>query len=184
MTSSLLAPSLLEADPLLRTTELYLTSWLVHPSIGEMIEPGVYLVPHRQWISASELDRYHDLPPVEVEITPRRPLPSSWKEQAACHGMDLTLFFGDEGAARPAMRRSVLRRAKEVCDECPVVRECLANALENDERGVWGGTSRRQRKVWLVQISKGERTIEEVVDECHPIHQSSPPDSSLSAVAS
>jgi hypothetical protein len=38
------------------------------------------------------------------------------------------------------------KEAKEVCDGCPVRPECLEWALENDEEGVWGGTSSYQRQ--------------------------------------
>lgn len=170
MTSSLLDhPRFTEAAPLHRSTELYPTRWLAHPSVVlEVIAPGIVLVPHKQWVSASELDRYHQLPPVEVEVTIHRPIPMSWKDDAACHGMDLTLFFGDDPGSRPALRRSVLKRAREVCITCPVVRDCLRSALVDEERGVWGGTSHRQRKGYLAQIAQGRMTIEDVVDECHP----------------
>lgn len=171
MISALLErPSLLDAELQIRTSELHPTSWLTHPAQA----------PARQWVSAIALDRYHELPSIEIEITPRRPIPKDWKAQAACRDMELTLFFGDEGAARPAMRRSVLRLAKQVCDTCIVSRQCLTEALEKDERGVWGGTSRRQRKVWLAQVDKGERTVGEVVEECLPSRPSSPQDSSPS----
>lgn len=37
--------------------------------------------------------------------------------------------------------------AKVVCRRCPVKAECLAYALERDERfGVWGGMSERERR--------------------------------------
>jgi WhiB family redox-sensing transcriptional regulator len=162
-------PSLLACDPLPRSTELYPTSWLRHPAVedGDMVPP-LHWVRIKQWHGAAELDRMHELPPVPVDTTIRRAIPKDWKSEAACHGEDLATFFGDEGGERPALRRSVLRKAKQICDSCPVVRACLIEALEKDERGVWGGTSRRQRKVFRHQISHGETTIEEVVDECHP----------------
>lgn len=37
--------------------------------------------------------------------------------------------------------------AKRICKACPVINECLAYALRNDERdGVWGGTSPNDRR--------------------------------------
>ena len=50
-----------------------------------------------------------------------------------------------------------LRRAKAVCKDCPVKRECLDFALTSREgkpfetQGIWGGTSVRERK----RIKKG-----------------------------
>ncbi|MDQ3756508.1 MAG: WhiB family transcriptional regulator [Actinomycetota bacterium] len=46
-------------------------------------------------------------------------------------------FFPEQGGdARPA---------KTVCGRCVVRDECLAWAVEHDERGVWGGTTRLER---------------------------------------
>jgi WhiB family redox-sensing transcriptional regulator len=36
--------------------------------------------------------------------------------------------------------------AKAVCSRCLVRPECLAFAIDNDERGVWGGTSEAERR--------------------------------------
>ena len=41
-------------------------------------------------------------------------------------------------------------RAKAVCKGCPVVAECLADALDNrTEFGVWGGMTERERRALL-----------------------------------
>ena len=41
-----------------------------------------------------------------------------------------------------------IARAKEVCGQCPVHRECLDYALEtNQDSGIWGGTSEEERRV-------------------------------------
>lgn len=62
----------------------------------------------------------------------------SWRDRAACRGMD-DLFFPEEG-------HNTLP-AKKVCDGCPVVSACLEYALETGQRyGVWGGTSEKERK--------------------------------------
>ena len=37
-------------------------------------------------------------------------------------------------------------QATKFCTECPYKQECLQFAIENDEWGVWGGTTRHQRK--------------------------------------
>lgn len=36
--------------------------------------------------------------------------------------------------------------ATKVCNGCPYVIECLQFAIENDEWGIWGGTTRDERK--------------------------------------
>jgi WhiB family redox-sensing transcriptional regulator len=41
-----------------------------------------------------------------------------------------------------------IARAKEVCAQCPVHRDCLEYALEtNQDSGIWGGTSEEERRV-------------------------------------
>lgn len=37
------------------------------------------------------------------------------------------------------------KHAKRICAVCPVIKECLEYALENEEVGIWGGTSARER---------------------------------------
>ena len=49
-----------------------------------------------------------------------------------CHGSDPDLWFAESPAD--------LERAKTLCVECPIRRECLTAALERQEPwGVWGG---------------------------------------------
>lgn len=62
-----------------------------------------------------------------------------WQLRGLCRGVDSSLFFhtpNERGAARD--RRE--SRAKEICDRCPVRRECRDHALTVEETyGVWGG---------------------------------------------
>lgn len=56
-----------------------------------------------------------------------------WVQHAACLGMDTDEFYGD---------RIAIKRAKAVCDGCPVRQACLDYAVvSNVEYGVWGGKS-------------------------------------------
>jgi WhiB family transcriptional regulator, redox-sensing transcriptional regulator len=69
---------------------------------------------------------------------------TNWWEDAACRGLDSTIFYpvSEEEAGA----------AKAVCAMCEVQRECLDNALENREReGVWGGATERDRRRILRQ---------------------------------
>jgi WhiB family transcriptional regulator, redox-sensing transcriptional regulator len=67
----------------------------------------------------------------------------AWSSEAACLSVDPEELFVD-GAAQ--------RRAANICRPCPVVAECLADALDNRiEFGVWGGMTVRQRRVLLKQ---------------------------------
>ena len=65
----------------------------------------------------------------------------SWRDRAACRGLDPNIFFPAEGDYVG------VERAKHICSPCPVAWECLSYAVEtNQTEGVWGGTSRGQRR--------------------------------------
>jgi hypothetical protein len=62
-----------------------------------------------------------------------------WRERAVCAQVDADLWFPEKGGST--------REAKKVCLSCPVRAQCLAFALENEERfGIWGGKSERERR--------------------------------------
>jgi WhiB family transcriptional regulator, redox-sensing transcriptional regulator len=68
---------------------------------------------------------------------------TAWVSKAQCRSVDPDeLFVG--GAAQ--------RKAANICRHCPVMAECLADALDNQmDWGVWGGMTVRQRRVLLKQ---------------------------------
>ena len=62
-----------------------------------------------------------------------------WRDQALCAETDPDAFFPEKGEST--------REAKQVCTACTVRPECLAFALDNNERfGTWGGLSERERR--------------------------------------
>jgi WhiB family redox-sensing transcriptional regulator len=78
-----------------------------------------------------------------------------WQDRALCAETDPEAFYPEKGGS--------VRYAKGVCNgrpartgpgnpqdaiaPCPVRAECLAYALEHDERfGIWGGRSERERR--------------------------------------
>jgi WhiB family redox-sensing transcriptional regulator len=66
----------------------------------------------------------------------------SWIDDAPCAEIGGDVFFPEHGT--PV---SSARAAKRICARCPVRPECLAYALEHNERyGVWGGLSERERR--------------------------------------
>lgn len=68
-----------------------------------------------------------------------------WQEQGLCRQRDEHLFVGpdSEGAAT---RRRRERRAKLVCQACPVLERCRRHALSVPEpHGVWGGLTEQER---------------------------------------
>jgi WhiB family redox-sensing transcriptional regulator len=66
-----------------------------------------------------------------------------WVSKAQCRSIDPDkLFVG--GAAQ--------RKAVVICRHCPVIAECLADALDNQmDHGVWGGKTARERRALLKQ---------------------------------
>ena len=67
--------------------------------------------------------------------------PGDWREQAACRGSDVSLFFPEgQGGPGPA-------KARRICRSCPVRTECFTYANEAPElEGIWGGYSTASRR--------------------------------------
>lgn len=69
--------------------------------------------------------------------------PESWIKQAICKGMN-DLFFPEEDSNNAY---KVYQNAKQICNGCPVVAECLSYALDNQIYfGVWGAKSPKERR--------------------------------------
>ncbi len=65
----------------------------------------------------------------------------TWQIQAACRSVDPELFTPlAPGETKNPATSSRIRQAIKICARCPVTAECLAEAIANAERGVWGGT--------------------------------------------
>jgi WhiB family redox-sensing transcriptional regulator len=63
----------------------------------------------------------------------------AWVSKARCGSTDPDELF---------VHGKAQRKAAVICRHCPVIAECLADALDNDmEFGVWGGMTERQRRV-------------------------------------
>ena len=66
---------------------------------------------------------------------------TAWVSKARCSSAAPDELF---------VRGEAQRKAAVVCRHCPVVTECLADALDNQiEFGVWGGMTERQRRLLL-----------------------------------
>jgi WhiB family redox-sensing transcriptional regulator len=80
--------------------------------------------------------------------------PPLWQRHAKCLGYDPDFFYPSEGGAGGVTAAKRVCKGEDGAPVCPVKKECLAHALNHDERfGVWGGTSererRRLRKTWV-----------------------------------
>lgn len=65
-----------------------------------------------------------------------------WMREAACRHADPALFFPE----RTDNVAAAVAGARVICGSCPVSGECLRWAVDNDESGVWGGTTERERR--------------------------------------
>ena len=64
---------------------------------------------------------------------------AGWQERALCAQTDPEAFFPEKGGST--------REAKNICGGCEVQVQCLAFAMDNDERyGIYGGLSPRDRQ--------------------------------------
>ena len=85
-----------------------------------------------------------------VELNfPLQILVGDWADQALCKGMDVSHFFPEASVSR-----QYYKKAKEICEACPVVNECKNFALENEiAHGFWGGLNPTERK-GMMSIAK------------------------------
>lgn len=66
---------------------------------------------------------------------------TDWASRGQCRHSDPDALF---------VQGKEQRSAKSVCRGCPVIVECLADALDNrTEFGVWGGMTERERRALL-----------------------------------
>jgi WhiB family transcriptional regulator, redox-sensing transcriptional regulator len=65
----------------------------------------------------------------------------SWRDHAACAGVDPELFFPDSG------QRTKAAQAKAICRRCPVQDHCAEFALKVvPPIGIWGGMTVPERR--------------------------------------
>ncbi len=73
-----------------------------------------------------------------------------WASKGRCVGTDPDALF---------VRGAAQQGAKVICQKCPVIAECLADALDNrTEYGVWGGMTERERRAMLLQHPNLDRS--------------------------
>jgi WhiB family transcriptional regulator, redox-sensing transcriptional regulator len=66
-----------------------------------------------------------------------------WRSAAACQSADPELFFPISNSGKSLER---IAKAKAICADCLVRRECLAFALRTQQvYGIWGGASEEER---------------------------------------
>lgn len=74
-------------------------------------------------------------------------LTSQWMEEGICNyenrGLFYSLYIGEQ------------REAVKICQKCPIIDKCREYAITNNEIGVWGGTTEKQRR--KLRFNKAER---------------------------
>ncbi len=85
------------------------------------------------------MEAMDDTLPLEVLAAPlldEKP----WATYAACADLGKGMTFYPQSKADE-------RAALAICESCAVREDCLAHALDTNERfGIWGGTTEKQRK--------------------------------------
>jgi len=85
----------------------------------------------------------------------------SWQEEALCAKDDpniLKVFYYDPEEDDV----DYTSEAKQICAQCPVRRQCLQYALDNEERfGVWGGSDETSRR-WALSIDQYGKPIQRI----------------------
>ncbi len=71
----------------------------------------------------------------------------TWRARAACRGPETGLFFPPSNTERRDDRERREARAKAICRECPVRRDCLDHAVQvGESHGIWGGLNETERR--------------------------------------
>jgi WhiB family redox-sensing transcriptional regulator len=85
---------------------------------------------------------------------------NNWIEKAACQGKGSELFFSD--STFKTINKKMIEQAKNVCKTCSVSADCLAYAINQDERfGIWGGYSSKELSALKTYFSIQNITKEE-----------------------
>lgn len=88
-----------------------------------------------------------------AEIFASNALPR-FDETTSCNDANADLFFSEEG--------SEIAQAKQICNGCPIIQKCRDWAIGNENFGVWGGMSERER--YLARGGKEALETQEVVE--------------------
>ncbi len=77
----------------------------------------------------------------------------AWHDRAACRKAP-ELYYDPEGE-KPRQKAVRERQARRICEGCPVLLDCLADALERNERyGIRGGKTEEERREMRRRIQR------------------------------
>jgi WhiB family redox-sensing transcriptional regulator len=93
--------------------------------------------------------------------------PEDWRYDAKCRGEDTELWYPPRDKDK---YKTIADKSKAICygtdgkSECPVRLQCLLYADKIDEQhGIWGGMSHRERNALKRKAAKSGMTLEEWV---------------------
>ena len=93
----------------------------------------------------------------------------SWRYEAKCRGVDTEIFFPPRARAK---YKPIADKAKAICwgkdnqPPCPVRKECLREAILNDElHGIFGGMSHRERNAAIRKYEKAGMTLDQWLEK-------------------
>ncbi|MHB8219136.1 MAG: WhiB family transcriptional regulator [Acidimicrobiales bacterium] len=76
-----------------------------------------------------------------------RQVAEEWQAKAACRGPQAAVFFPPSHTERKEEKLAREARAKSICAECHVCRQCLSYAIRiREPHGIWGGLNETERK--------------------------------------
>jgi WhiB family redox-sensing transcriptional regulator len=80
-----------------------------------------------------------------------------WQEkEAPCLGLTI-IFFGEESETT-AQKDARIKRAKDLCQECPMSDPCLEYALVTQQPyGIWGGKTSTERRSLIRRRARQRR---------------------------
>ncbi len=71
----------------------------------------------------------------------------TWHLRASCRGPESSFFFPPSIAERREEREAREAKAKGICRQCIVQRDCLEFALRvHEPHGIWGGLTEAERR--------------------------------------
>lgn len=82
---------------------------------------------------------------------------AGWERYGNCYKQ------GDTNRFFPSRDDGGRQEARQICDGCPAVYACLAAAVtrpEFNDKGIWGGTSERQRRGIRRALNQRRRALE------------------------
>jgi WhiB family redox-sensing transcriptional regulator len=92
-------------------------------------------------------------------------VPWAWRYEAKCRGLDTEIFFPPRDKE---LYTPIAEAAKAVCfgydgePPCPVRKDCLKEAINNDEQhGIFGGLSHRERNAMVRKYTAAGKTLDE-----------------------